>query len=103
MLESSIERGMCAAIKARGAMSVKLDCSTHGLPDRLIVLPGGRVVWCELKQDTGRLRPIQKAMIKKLKALGHDVRVVYGREEARALVDELLPERLPEIRDPVSD
>lgn len=81
VLESVIERALVNGLKARGAMCVKQEATMAGLPDRLCVLPGGRVVWVELKQDKGRLRPIQAYMHRRLRKLGHDVRTLYGMEQ----------------------
>lgn len=43
-----------------------------GFPDFVIALPGGRVVWLELKSARGRLRPEQKKVRLMLLALGHE-------------------------------
>lgn len=94
MLESTIERRMCQALKSRGAIPVKMQDSVSGLPDRVVLLPGGRVVWVELKQEHGRLSEIQKKMIERLRALGHEVHVVYGMEQAMALVEEVMPDEV---------
>ena len=56
--------------RSRGANS-------KGHPDLVIALPGGRVLWIELKSSAGRLSPEQKQVRLKLLALGqewHEVR-----------------------------
>ena len=88
MVESAIESKMCTAFRKRGAMAIKQQNSMAGLPDRLILLPGGRVLWVELKTKDGKLRPVQESVIRRLRALGQDVRVVYGLREAMDLVEE---------------
>ena len=89
MLESYIERWLTEEVKSAGGLSVKLAPTLAGLPDRLVFLPAGRLYLVELKTDTGRVRPVQAAMHKRLRQLGFDVRVVRGMEEARAFVGEV--------------
>lgn len=91
MLEKVIEREMCQAFTRRGAWALKMEGTVTGLPDRLIVLPGGRCIWVELKQEKGRLSERQKVVIRKLQELDQEVRVVYGIEQALALVNEVMP------------
>ena len=55
-----------------------------GVPDRIILLPGGVVRFVELKTETGRLAPIQRAWLAKLQKLGFDAQVLYGMEEVKA-------------------
>ena len=94
MLEKDIERRMCNAFRAKGAMPLKMEAIVAGLPDRLVVLPGGRVVWVELKTETGRLRPVQEIMIRRLRSMGHTVFVPHGLEEALAVVEEVMPDEV---------
>jgi hypothetical protein len=45
------------------------------------MMPGGVVVFVELKTDKGRLSKIQKAVIAKLSGLGCNVEVLYGKDQ----------------------
>lgn len=80
MLEKVSENRLKAAIENSGGMCIKILPSLAGLPDRLAVMPWGDVVWLELKADGGRVRRVQKAMHKRLEAIGQDVRIIIGRE-----------------------
>ena len=92
MLEKQIEGRLGKMIKARGGLYYKfVSPGEPGVPDRLIVLPGGQCVFVELKTEIGRLSSIQKWQIERMRAQGLDVRKVSGWEEARALVQELFP------------
>ena len=51
----------------------------RGIPDRLVLMPGGRVIFVELKTDRGRLSKIQQAVHRKLLALGMTVETLKGR------------------------
>lgn len=92
MLESKIEEKLRRLLQRRGAMVWKfVSPGQAGVPDRLVILPGGRCVFIELKTETGRLSPVQKVVIERMRKQGCDVRVVYGWEEAKAVADEILP------------
>lgn len=79
MLESQIERKLVQGVKMLGGVAYKfVSPGNTGVPDRLIVLPGGHVCFVELKTDEGQLSNIQKAQIDRLKNLHADVRVVRG-------------------------
>lgn len=54
-----------------------------GIPDLFIALPGGRVLWVEVKAAKGVLSPQQKAMHAALSDLGHTVVVARGVEDVR--------------------
>ena len=58
-----------------------------GVPDRIVIFPGGRVVFVELKTETGRLSALQVAQIRRLERLGADVRVLYGLDDVKEFLD----------------
>ena len=49
-----------------------------GVPDRIVMLPGGAAIFVELKADRGRLSAIQKVQIRRIQKLGQEVVVVQG-------------------------
>ena len=90
VLESVVEKYLAKRCEEHGWMCLKFDPSRRiGMPDRLILLPGGRCVWVELKTDGGRLTEIQRYRHGEIAALGHDVRVVWSKAEVDALIGEL--------------
>lgn len=92
MLEKEVEGRMVRMVKERGGLCLKfVSPNNPGVPDRIIITPEGRVVFVELKTETGRLANIQKWQIDEMKKRGADVRVVNGWPAARALVEEVLP------------
>ena len=60
-----------------------------GYPDRLVALPGGRVVWVELKSKGRKPSKIQSARIDQLRLLGHRVYVVDNKPEIDELINAL--------------
>lgn len=92
MLERSIEAGLREQVIKHGGMFLKFTSPGQvGVPDR-IILDHGRVIFVELKQTNGRLRPAQEVMIRRMRKQDADVRIVYGPAGARALVKELWPD-----------
>lgn len=68
MLESRIESELVSAVRAAGGVCEKWGW--QGWPDRLIVLPGNRVGFVELKRPGEGLEPLQAARLRKLQGLG---------------------------------
>ena len=90
LLEKRIEAGMRRKVTAMGGLCLKfVSPGCAGVPDRVLLLPGGRVIFVELKTDTGRLSPVQVRVIQRMQKLGIDVRVVYGKEDADKLMEEI--------------
>lgn len=88
--ESSVEKYLARRCEERGWQCLKFDPKyCVGMPDRLIVLPGGRVVWAELKTDGGKLSEMQRYRIGRLRSQGHSVYVVWSKEQADILMTEL--------------
>lgn len=97
MLERDIEREAGRLVRARGGLWLKwISPGAAGVPDRILIAPGGRVVFVELKQETGRLSNLQRWFRDQLRKLGCDARVTRNWEEVEALVDEILPAKLPD-------
>lgn len=78
-------------VEARGGECVKFDPSLMpGMPDRILMLPGGVLVWVETKKPVGgRVSSLQKYRHRQLRALGQRVELVWTKGEAEALVAEL--------------
>lgn len=76
-LESYIERKFVEYIKTNGGMAIKLDpTSCSGIPDRLVVLPDGKMFFVELKQPGKKPRPLQLKRHADLRKLGFEVYVI---------------------------
>jgi len=81
-IEKLLEKNLRENIKKRGGHALKFYClSFSGMPDRLVLLPGGRVHFIELKDEGKKPSPIQRAVIKMLEGLGMFVRVIDSREK----------------------
>lgn len=90
MLEKDIEAKLREGIRKIGGRAYKwVSPGNTGVPDRIITLPGGRVIFVELKTETGRVSPIQERQIDFLRKLGMDVRVLKGLDEVNAFLEEV--------------
>lgn len=97
MLEKEIEKKLIDGIRKLGGRSYKfVSPGNNGVPDRIVILPGGRVIFVELKTMTGRLSKLQKMQTTMLSRLGCDVRVLYGEDGVRAFLEELIAEKMEE-------
>lgn len=66
-----------------------------GVPDRLVLLPGGRVYFVETKRPKGgRLSPRQSWWGARLRALGFAYYVVWDEADVRAFADALQPKEV---------
>lgn len=90
MLEKNIEKFLNDNIKKLGGLTYKfVSPGNSGVPDRIIILPNGKLIFIELKTKSGRLSALQKLQIKRLRKLKQDVRVLYGLEEVKEFLNEI--------------
>ena len=90
MLEKNIEDYLRKEVTKVGGYCMKwVSPSNRGVPDRILILPKGRVVFVELKQKGKKLDPLQKYFRKKFVALGQEHYVVDSKESADRLVRSL--------------
>ncbi|WP_074013703.1 VRR-NUC domain-containing protein [Candidatus Sodalis sp. SoCistrobi] len=72
--EKAIEQQLIRAVKAAGGIAYKfVSPGRLGVPDRLVVLPGGRVLFVECKAPGQKARPSQQREHNRLRALGCEV------------------------------
>lgn len=86
MRESAVEAALSRECRLHGLPCLKLTPSSPGVPDRLVVLPGGGHVFVEVKAPSRHPRAAQRHWHTRLADMGHRVCVVDHPAEARALV-----------------
>ena len=87
MYESTFERKLCGYIKSVGGRAFKwVSPGAPGVPDRIVVLPGGKVVFIEVKRPGIKdgLSIRQKKVIALLTGLGCTVWRVSSLDELKA-------------------
>lgn len=94
-LEKEIEAKLVKLVRNRGGLCLKWVCpGWAGVPDRIILLPGGRVVFAELKRPKGGILSSRQAWwAKKLIELGFHWWLLYDIDSLRAFRDKELEER----------
>ena len=92
MREKRLEQHLGRILIRRGALFYKfVSPGRPGVPDRIAVMPGGRIVFVELKTDTGRLSKIQRIEEQRIMDRGAEVYVVRP-STLEAFVAFLFPE-----------
>jgi 2-keto-3-deoxy-galactonokinase len=75
--EKALEAKLRKAVEARGGMALKLLSQFHrGLPDRLILMPGGHTYFAEIKTTGKKPTRLQKHCHALLRKLGFQVFVI---------------------------
>ena len=90
MRESVIEKKLVTAARRRNGMAPKfVSPGLDGVPDRLVLLPGGKMAFVELKAGGKVLRPLQARRKWQLEALGFKVYCVNDVEQIGGVLDEI--------------
>ena len=90
MREKTIETKLVKAVRAIGGLAPKfVSPGLDGVPDRLVLLPGGRIAFIELKAEGKTLRPLQVRRKKQLDALGFSVYCIDRPEQIGGILDEI--------------
>lgn len=85
--ENKVEQFFVDAVKKAGGLALKFTSqSMNGVPDRLVLLPGGKAAFVELKAPGKQMRPQQRKRRRQLAALGFPVLCVDRMEQAAPVV-----------------
>ena len=88
MRERHIEQLLCRAVKKKGGIAPKLvSPGFDGMPDRLLLFPGGRAAFVEVKAPGAKPRPLQLARHRLLASLGFKVYVIDDETQIPILID----------------
>lgn len=86
-MEKDLERWLGQELKKLGCIYMKfVSPGNDGVPDRIVVMPGGDVVFVELKSETGRLSHTQAFQIARLQQKGAMVFLISNKIEAQELL-----------------
>jgi hypothetical protein len=84
--EKKIEARLKELVEEKGGLCLKLlPFQFRGLPDRICLLPKGRIFFAELKSTNGKLSKIQLWVHKRFRSLGFDVYVIDTIEKLEEL------------------
>ena len=90
MREKTIEKKLSDAVKVRGGLAPKFTSpGFDGMPDRIVLMPGGHIAFVEVKAPGKTPRPLQKARHRMLRQLGFTVYVLDDESEIGGILDEI--------------
>ena len=88
--EKDIEKKLVEAVKKAGGMAPKfVSPGWSGVPDRLILFPGGRMAFAELKAPGKVMRPLQLRRKQQLESLGFRVYMIDHPEQIDEVITEI--------------
>lgn len=85
MLEKTVEAALVRRVKVLGGLCEKFTSpNNRSVPDRIVTLPGGRVVFVEVKAPGKKPTPLQARDHERRRELGCEVFVIDNVEDANA-------------------
>lgn len=88
--EKTIEKKLVQAVKAVGGIAPKFTSpGFDGMPDRLVLLPMGRIAFVEVKRHGEKPRPLQEARHGLLRRLGFAVYVLDDGEQIGEILKQM--------------
>lgn len=85
-LEKEIEKDFCNKLKC----GIPLKLTTRHWPDRLVLLPEGRIAFIEFKRPGENLKPGQIKVSEILASMGFEYFVAYSSEKALNFIDRII-------------
>ena len=90
MREKAIEQKLKTDAKKRGGLALKfVSPNFDGMPDRIVLLPGGHIGFVEVKAPGKAPRPLQRARLKLLMRLGFKVYVLDDTSQIGGILDDI--------------
>lgn len=93
MREKQTEQRLLHAVQAAGGVALKLASPSYaGLPDRLVLLPGGHIAFVEVKAPGKKPRAVQRLRMDLLRQLGFRAYVLDDPLQIPGLIRSVLGE-----------
>lgn len=90
MREKQIEQKLVLEVKRRGGICPKfVSPGFDGMPDRIVLLPGGKIGFAEVKASGRKPRPLQAARHELLRRLGFRVYVLDDEKQIEEILREI--------------
>ena len=88
--EREIERKLVEAVRKTGGLALKfVSPGWSGAPDRIVLMPGGKAGFVEVKAPGKKPRPLQALRKKQLEQMGFKVFVLDGTGQIGGIIDEI--------------
>lgn len=90
MKEKTVEASLVKEVKKAGGICLKfISPGWNGVPDRIVLLPGGRMAFVEVKRPGEKPRPLQESRHRTLRKLGFQVYVLDSMDQVGGIIDEM--------------
>ena len=90
MREKQTEQKLVKEVKRMGGICLKFTSpGLDGMPDRIVLLPGGRMAFVEVKTMGCKPRPLQMARHGMLRRLGFRLYVLDDETQIGGILDEI--------------
>lgn len=90
MLEKLIERKLRESVKELGGIAIKFFSPWFtGMPDRMVLMPGARIWFVEMKAPGKKAKPRQDFVMKFLERLGFEVLVIDTDEKVNEFLNRI--------------
>ena len=87
MREINVENYLKKEVEKQGGLCLKFASPTlRGVPDRIVLLPKGRIFFVELKAQNKKAKPHQQRVHKLFKSLGVRVYVADSKEAVKEIL-----------------
>ena len=88
--EKYLEKKLREEIRKAGGLAIKFTSPYFtGMPDRLVLMPKGKIWFVEVKSTGKKLKDIQEAQAKKLQELGFYARLVDSKAALDSFIEEV--------------
>ncbi len=90
MREKEVEKKFVKAVKSEGGVCWKFTSpETAGVPDRIVLMPEGRIAFVEVKAPGEKPRKLQLSRHRLLRRLGFKVYVLDALEDIEKIISEM--------------
>ena len=88
--EKYLEKKLREEVRKSGGLAIKFTSPYFtGMPDRLVLMPKGKIWFVEVKSTGKKLKDIQEAQAKKLQELGFNSRLVDSKAALDSFIEEV--------------
>jgi len=88
--EREIEQKLTQTARRKGGLALKFSSpGIVGVPDRILLMPGGHMAFAELKAPGNPLRPLQVRRKQQLEVLGFRVYIIDNVQQIGGMLDEV--------------
>lgn len=90
MREKDIEHKLLTEVKSAGGLALKfVSPGFDGMPDRIVLLRGGKLGFVEVKAPGKHPRPLQTVRHRMLQKFGFKVYVIDSAEQIEGVIDDI--------------